>query len=202
MKKNDLKIGKKIFYILGTILSLILVLILIMNLTIVIKAYINPDRIPSFLGKKLFIVETDSMKPLFNGGDLIVTKNVDVKDLKVGDVISYREGKVVVTHRIEKINTEEDKLSFITKGDANNTEDIKPVSAESVESIYWFRVRNMGKVSMFMQTPIGMMIFIGLPVLGFIAYDILRQKKKIGLNNIEKDEEIQRLKEELERKEK
>ena len=200
MKKGDVKVLNKILYVLGAIFSLFLALILIVNLTIVIKSYINPDKIPSFLGKKLFIVETDSMKPLFDGGDLIVTKNIDPKTLEVGDVIAYSEGKVVVTHRIEEIQEEENKLQFITKGDANNAADIEPVVEDNVESIYWFKIKGMGRVAMFMQTPIGITIFVIIPVIGFIGYDILRQKKKSGLNNIEKDLEIQRLKDELEKK--
>ncbi len=198
--KKDIKAFKIVLYVLGAILSIFLALVLIMNLTIVIKSYVNPDKVPSVLDKKLFIVETDSMKPFFNGGDLIVTKNVDPKTLEVGDVIAYSEGKVVVTHRIEEIQEEEDKLQFITKGDANNAADIEPISEDNVESIYWFRIKGMGKIAMFMQTPFGMFLFVGLPVIGFIVYDILRQKKKSGLNNIEKDLEIQRLKDELEKK--
>ena len=198
--KKDIKAFKIVLYVLGAILSIFLALVLIMNLTIVIKSYINPDKVPSFLGRKLFIVETDSMKPLFDGGDLIVTKNVDPKTLEVGDVIAYSEEKVVVTHRIEEIQEEEDKLQFITKGDANNAADIEPISEDNVESIYCFRIKGMGKIAMFMQTPFGMFLFVGLPVIGFIGYDILRQKKKSGLNNIEKDLEIQRLKDELEKK--
>lgn len=200
MNKENINVLKKVFYVLGIIISILLLLVLIMNFIIVIKASINPDKIPSFLGKQLFIVETNSMKPLFDGGDLIVNKKVDPKTLKVGDVVAYSEEKVVVTHRIEEIQEEDGKLSFITKGDANNAADINPVSEDNVESIYWFRIKNLGRVAMFMQTPFGMFLFVGLPVIGFIVYDILRQKNKTGLNNIEKDKEIQRLKDELEKK--
>ncbi len=210
MKKDNMKVVKKLFYILGVIISIFLFFALVMNLTIVLKSYINPNQTPSFMGIKLFIVETNSMQPLFNGGDLIVTKNVDPEKLVVGDVISYKENRVIVTHRIEEINPEMDeeekkadeKVYFATKGDANDTLDIKPIPGSSVESIYWFRIKNLGSFALFMQTPFGMLIFVGIPVLGFIARDILRQRKRVGLNNIEKDKEIQRLKEELERKEK
>lgn len=203
MKKwKDIKKGKSVFYVLGIIVSVILLFILIMNLTIVFKSYFNPDKIPSFLGVKLFIVETDSMKPVFDGGDLIVTKKVDPKTLEVGDVISFTEGRVVVTHRIENVEQKGDEIYFVTKGDANNSIDIHPISENNVESIYWFKIKRLGKFAMFMQTPSGMLVFIGIPLLGFIARDVLRYREKERIKNIKKEKEIQKLKDELKRREK
>lgn len=65
MKRNNTKgVIHKISTIIGILLCVVLIPILVINLTIVIKSYVYPDRVPDFFGLKLFIVETDSMKPL------------------------------------------------------------------------------------------------------------------------------------------
>ena len=74
--------------------------ILLMNITITVKSYLNPDKVPDFFGIKPFVVLTWSMEPLILGGDLVITKTVDPATLKVDDIISYKEGDTVITHRI------------------------------------------------------------------------------------------------------
>lgn len=204
-EKPNIKILKSFFGIIGFVISIILSFVAVMNLTIILKSYIKPNEVPSFLGVKLFIVETDSMKPVFSGGDIIFVKKVEPKNLQEGDVISYSDSRSIVTHRIMGIDTIDSELSFITKGDANNTEDISPISEENVEGIYWFKVEGIGKFAMYMQSPQGRLIFVGIPVLIFIIYDILKRKerqRKTNIANKKTDRQIKKLEEELKRREK
>ena len=48
---------------------------------------------------------------------------------------------------------------------------------------------------MFLQKPLGMAVFIGIPVCAFIIYDIIRRQRSSG----RKDKETEALKAELER---
>ena len=48
---------------------------------------------------------------------------------------------------------------------------------------------------MFLQTPLGMAVFIGIPVCAFIIYDIIRRQRQAKKGNDETEE----LKKELER---
>lgn len=129
-------------------------------------------------------------------GDLIFTRKVDTKDLKVGDVISYMENSSVVTHRIIGVNSENGALSFTTKGDANNTQDTDPVPAEKVVGRFGTRVPALGDFIYFLQKPLGMALFIGVPVLTFIIYDIIRRSrssKKEDDRTAELEKELERL---------
>ena len=111
-------------------------------------------------------------------GDLIFAKTVDPASLKVGDVISYMENRSVVTHRIVAIGSGEEGLEFTTKGDANNSIDTgKPVKAADVVGVYKARIPMLGDFIYFLQKPLGMIIFIGVPVLAFIIFDIIRRSK-------------------------
>ena len=133
--------------------------------------------------------------------DLIIVKKVDTATLKVGDIISFidRQG-TVTTHRIIGVTTGSDgKLAFHTKGDANNTDDKAVegfISAEKVVGVYKSRIPKLGAFIYFLQKPLGMVIFIGVPVVLFIVYDVIRRTriaKKTKSQSDELEEELKRL---------
>lgn len=125
-------------------------------------------------------------------GDLIFTKQADIDELKVGDVVAFMDGSIVVTHRIVSISA--DRTEFVTKGDANNTED-EPISADQIIGQYSGRIPKVGDFALFLQKPLGMVIFIGVPVCAFVVWDILRRRRETRAG----DEEKEQLRRELER---
>ena len=157
----------------GIVLCIVLILVLIVNVSLIIGSYANPDKVPSFLGYKPFIVLSGSMEPEIMPGDLIITKNIDPEDVKVGDVITFRADKTAaVSHRVIKISTE-GGLSFETKGDANIGSDNGAVLPESLEGKYILRIPKLGNLALFLQTPIGLLVFVVIPLCLFILYDIV-----------------------------
>lgn len=167
--------------IIGIILCVILLPILIVNVTLIIKSYVNKDEVPS-IGKMFpMIVLTDSMYPQIQSGDLIICNKVNTSDIKEGDVISFFDpsgnGTSVVTHRVVGITEEDGVLAFKTKGDANNAEDQKAVKAEKVVGVYSFRIPKAGRVAMFMQTTAGLIVCVILPLILFVGYDVIRRRR-------------------------
>lgn len=79
---------------------------------------------PRIFGYQTSTMLTGSMAPLINPGDVVVTVPTPVRDIKVGDVITYHipvEDQRVETHRITEITTTADGgFAVQTKGDANN----------------------------------------------------------------------------------
>ena len=172
---------QKILFIIGTILCIILLPILIINLTLIVKSYTNADEVPSVGGYFPMIVLTDSMDPEIQSGDLIFCHTVEAEAVQVGDIISFYDpmgnGSTVVTHRVMEIKDEDNELSFITKGDNNNTEDQTPVQAEDVIGLYKSRIVGAGNIAMFMQTTPGLIVCVILPMILLIGWDVLRRKK-------------------------
>ena len=189
MKKRNGS-ARLILSLFGVLICVLLIPILAMNLTIIVKSYLNPNEIPDFFGIKPFIVVTGSMEGTIDGRDLIVTKVVEPEALEVGDIISYSIDTSVITHRIIEKTEVDGQPAFITKGDANNTEDQDPVIFDQIESIYLFRIAGLGNVAMFMQTPVGMLVFIGIPLCCFILYDIIRRRLQVKKDS-KKDNEMQ-----------
>jgi len=170
--------GKKIRTLIGILLCIVLVLVLIVNITLIVRSYVDPEEVPSFFGYKPFIVLSGSMEPEISAGDLILTKNVDPKKIKVGDIISFRADETtVVSHRVIEVSTEEG-LTFQTKGDANIGDDAGIVLPEDLEGLYLFRIGGFGSIAMFLQTPVGLLVFVIIPFCLFILYDIVSRNRR------------------------
>lgn len=170
--------GKKIRTLIGILLCIMLVLVLIVNITLIVRSYVDPVEVPSFLGYKPFIVLSGSMEPEISPGDLILTKNVDPKEIKVGDIISFRTDETtVVSHRVIEVLTEEG-LTFQTKGDANIGDDAGIVLPEDIEGTYLFRIGGLGNLALFLQTPVGLLVFVIIPFGLFIIYDIVSRNRR------------------------
>lgn len=180
-KREETSVGHKIFTVVGIVLSIILIPMLIINITLIVKSYINSEEVPSFGGFVPMIVLTDSMYPEIHSGDLIIGKTTEAESIKTGDVIAYFDpqgsGDTVVVHRVTEVKNENGELSFITKGDANNTEDAEPVPAENLVCIYDFRISGAGNIAMFMQTTPGLIICVVCPLVLLVGYDILRRRR-------------------------
>ena len=77
----------------------------------------------------MFAVATGSMIPVYNVGDVLISKEIDAKSLKVGDDIVYEGEKgsfknKFVTHRIISIEENENGgYKIITRGVANQEAD-------------------------------------------------------------------------------
>ena len=67
------------------------------------------------------------MVPKYNVSDVLLSKEIDVKDIQVGDDVVYigKEGSFknrVVTHQVISKTEQDGKYKFITKGIANTEE--------------------------------------------------------------------------------
>ncbi len=182
------------------ILCVILTLILISNLVIIVKGTVDPNKPPSVFGYTSMIVMSGSMSGTapdhIEIGDLIITKPAG--ELRVGDIITFLEnGRTAVTHRIIAINPDG---SYVTKGDANNGADLAPVLRENVIGKFWFRVPKLGEVAMFAQTPKGMLLFIGVPLVIYLGLDVvvrILQNRKEKQQTADSDSEKERMAREL-----
>ncbi|MGL4952493.1 MAG: signal peptidase I [Culicoidibacterales bacterium] len=88
---------------------------------------------------QIFTVISGSMEPTIPTGSLIISYKGDTSALNVDDIIVFQPGEQRVMHRIVGIEESKTAPQFITRGDANNTNDGNPVQAEDV----------LGKVIMF-----------------------------------------------------
>lgn len=121
-------------------------------------------------------VQSDSMSPTFDQGDLIVIKTCDTSKLQVGDIVTFHtiiENQYALnTHRIESIDELNGMRSFTTKGDNNDVADTHIISDGDIVGQYVFKIPGMGKVMDFLSSTWGFLIAIVLPMLLFFIYQV------------------------------
>lgn len=185
--------------IVSIIILIILLPVLFVYGVILVNSYTHPDEIPSFFGWKPFIVLSGSMETEIYAGDLVIVKEVDIEEIKKEDIIAFKQGDIVITHRIVDIVEEDGMTKYITQGDNNNTKDNGYVLPEQIEGLYQFKVSRLGNLAMFIQTPIGMISCLSIPLIFLVLLQIIDGRKerkymeKKGNQEKNMKEEIERL---------
>ena len=181
--KTTLSNKKIIVNVIGIILCVILIPILFINCFLIVKGIANKNEVPSIGGNAPLIVLTGSMDPTIKAGDLIVTKKIDAKDVKVDDVISFFDpegnGSSIVTHRVIGIEIDETsgEIFFRTQGDNNDIADMTPVSEKNLVG-RWEGTRfwGLGYVVVFTQSTVGIIVIIAVIVAGIFVYMMIRKR--------------------------
>jgi len=144
----------------------------------VVAIFLLASMVP-VAGIKTFIVQSGSMEPSIKTGSVVVVKSSDTYN--VGDVITFgprTKTKSPTTHRI--VEVKEDG-NFVTRGDANNAEDMRTTSRFEVIGRVLFSVPYVGYAVAATQKPWGFGLIIVLPAVIIIweeAQKIWMEMKK------------------------
>ncbi len=121
------------------------------------------------IGYDVFTVLSGSMEPEIHTGSVVYVKDVDYKELKVGDVITYMlDEDTFSTHRIVEIIPDEDDpevIRFKTKGDANASADGAPVHCQNVIGSPKFSIPYLGYLAEFIKNPPGTYVAIAAGII-------------------------------------
>ncbi len=123
-----------------------------------------------------YLVQSGSMEPSINTGDLVVVKSQPAyKDREV--ITFYDADHRVVTHRVIDIKEINNTQAFITKGDANEAPDTNAVTQDQVVGKVVMVLPKMGFVVSFAKTRYGALLLIIVPAV-IIIYDEFRKMTK------------------------
>ena len=141
-KENKRKKYLRKFFYIG------IVLLFLYSLLGAICMLETSNKVPSVFGYKIFSIISESMNPELEIDDVVVIKECSEDELKKGDIVSFEENGTIITHRIERIEKDEQtqKKLYVTKGDQNEIEDDSKVSFEQIEGKYAFKISGLGKV--------------------------------------------------------
>lgn len=87
-----------------------------------------PLTVPRLFGYHIYSVISGSMEPAVPLGSLLYIQEAVPEDVEEGDIIAFygaRDSASIITHRV--VENRVVMGEFITKGDANQTEDMTPV---------------------------------------------------------------------------
>ncbi len=148
--------------------------VIIMIIVLIIGFFLSIHLLP---GYNLYVVNSESMNPTINVGDITVTRTLDSRskgELEPGDIITFQHGSGTVTHRLLSIDG--DKL--ITKGDAAEESDPWPISLDDVKDVYLFRIPYLGYIPHLAKDKLGWFLMIVLPAVLLVALlvkDIIKE---------------------------
>ncbi|GAA2893561.1 hypothetical protein GCM10010472_60180 [Pseudonocardia halophobica] len=124
--------------------------------------------VPAVVGGHSLTVLSGSMEPTLQVGSVAVIKPVDTAQVKPGDVLNFTDRDAatgqarVVTHRVVEVLP---GPAFVTKGDANRTNDPAPVAAQDVHGVLWYDVPYVGGLRDRLVSPAGLAIAGGIVLL-------------------------------------
>lgn len=146
-------------------------------LTVIVQRISN-NRF-SIGGVRMFTVLSESMVPVYNVWDIVVTNDIEPKDIKIGDDITYRgttgdvKGKIV-THRVEKINYDEGshRYIFTTKGIANVAQDSE-INEDQIYGKVVYKTHILSLFSKASRNTVVFVLFIFIPLAIYIAIEMV-----------------------------
>ena len=162
MNKKDGSAGRwnDPVFVLNKIINALIIILIILGVIFLVLFVI---------GIKPYVVLSGSMEPKISTGSVVfVDHNAKFADLKKGDVITFRSGGLMVTHRVYEIDGEK----IITKGDANEKPDNGYVTASSFVGKDVHSAPYLGYVVKFVQSWQGVAVSVGI-IAALIAGSLL-----------------------------
>ena len=118
------------------------------------------------------VVLSGSMEPQVHVGSVVVTRPLDLGNVKAGDIITFRSplNGTFTTHRVISVENSP-SLFFRTKGDANEDADPFVVNSKSVVGKVCFNVAYLGYVTQFIKSRLGLLLVLYLPGLTIVLLE-------------------------------
>lgn len=152
--------------IIFTIIKLICIILLLCLIAVLALQRFSNNEV-AIGGFRIFNVATESMVPKYLVGDVLIVKEADVNELKVGDDVTYlgKEGTFknrVVTHQIVQIDETENGKVFHTKGIANEVED-PTITGDQIYGIVIYKCLILSQLTKLMNNMTAFYIVVFVP---------------------------------------
>lgn len=123
-----------------------------------------PITVPRLFGYQIYTVISGSMEPDIPLGGLVYVQERDPKTVVEGDVIAYygNQDGAIITHRV--VYNQTVVQNFVTKGDANDREDMIPVSYDRLLGVVVKTIPKLGAVMTAFTETKGKLLAAGLLV--------------------------------------
>ncbi len=185
-KKSALKIVKRVLLIAGfTLLGLLVLLIG----WLCIDKFILKSPAPSLFGYSSYTISTGSMSGMIEEGDVVIIKKTG--DYEQGDVITFQhEGETTpTTHMIFEVLKDEngDVTGYITRGVANNADDLLPVTEDEILGEVVCTIPHLGLFFIWFKSEGGWIYFVGVVLI--VAAGIFLYRRFIKERNGEEPSE-------------
>lgn len=145
-----------------------------------------PLTVPKAFHYHIYTVISGSMEPAIPTGSLVYIKEMEPKDVQADDVIAFygaKDAGSIITHRV--VENRVLMGEFITKGDANATEDMNPASYNDFIGKVAYSIPKVGNIALVLTGFYGK-VMAGGAILGAV---ILHGIASVINSKREKDED-------------
>lgn len=144
---------------------------LVLGLALTLLGLLLAVMATNLLGYNSFVIYSGSMEPTVKVGSLLLSRPVDVDDLRVGDVITYPVpgNHTTLTHRIVSIRQEDGQQVLTTKGDASLKPDPQEVILRGQVPRMSFDIPYLGYVVDFAKSTLGIVLLLLVPAAGLLV---------------------------------
>lgn len=183
----------KVLNIIMKVINVAFVTIFVLFILMVCLQRFSGNKV-SFFNYRMFTVISGSMKPRYDIGDVLISKEVAPEDIKIGDTISYLGTKgdfagKVITHEVIGIKKDEaGQIVFRAQGLANLVEDPE-VYANQLYGVVIHKSTILSSIYKIVGTTYGMLLCVIIPLFYIIGSEILslllekEEKRHAKINN-------------------
>lgn len=107
-----------------------------------------PLTVPRIFGLHIYTVVSGSMEPAIPTGSLVYVRETAPEKVEAEEVIAFygaRDSASIITHRV--VENRVVMGEFITKGDANQTEDMSPIPYENFIGSVAYSIPALGRAA-------------------------------------------------------
>jgi len=184
-KREKKSVLKKIW----NVIYFLLVIATLMLLVVVVLQRVSNNTI-SIGGFRIFNIVSESMIPKYQIGDVLLSKNVDINEIKIGDDVVYIGEEAdfkdrIVTHQVIDIEKYDEGIIFHTKGIANDVED-PVIRGHQIYGVIVGRVPIISNISKMISNLYSMYFIVFIPMAILIFVEV-----KKFIYNLKDDEEFE-----------
>lgn len=165
--------SRVLFYIFSAIIITLLALLL---LTVVITKQVGEPIM--VLNHGMMLVSSENMGATIPKKSVIILKKPDIDRLSVDDIITVKDtdengASISVTTRIIRSNPTTDGLTFITKGDLSDIEDIRLRTQSDIYGQVIAVLPEFGQFLSFVKSPMGLAVCVAFPLALLLLIEII-----------------------------
>ena len=180
------QVVKKIFKGIGRAIGIAFIVIEVVIILFLVVSKIQGNT-PTIFGYQMYFIQTSSMSPNLEPGDVIVSKKYNGGELKAGE----KDGSVVtylgdieeipgdsnlITHRVIEIV---DENTVITKGDNPINDPDAPISKDDIKAVMVYKTVIIDKIYSVINTTWGFWLFVFAPIAALIISEIVSLVKEL-----------------------
>ena len=90
------------------------------------------------------VIATESMTGEINKGDMIIYESYTDQTIKEGQVVVFLQDQNKIVHRVVRIDVIDGEVRYITKGDANESEDLGYITDKDIVGLTNVKIAYVG----------------------------------------------------------